>query len=81
MNLSQRRPEHRDGRDSVFFLCVALTSAIIAGVMLGNRGGSTFVEAETKASLYLGLAAFGFSSVVAGRWLTLKMTWIAAIAL
>jgi hypothetical protein len=63
------------------FLCVALASAIIAGVMLGNRGGPTFVEAETKASLYLGLAAWGFSSVVAGRWLTLKRTWIAAIAL
>lgn len=63
------------------FLCVALVSAIIAAHVFGAGASSTFVEQLTKVSLSLGLAAWGLSSVVAGSWLTIKRTWIAAIAL
>lgn len=66
------------------FLCVALASAILAAVVL-VKGSPTFVEGLTekltKASLQLGLASWGVSEAIAGRWLTLKRTWIAAIAL
>jgi len=66
------------------FLCVALASAIIAAVVF-VKGDSTSVadltEKLTSVSLKLGLAAWAVSEVVAGRWLTLKRTWIVAIAL
>jgi hypothetical protein len=66
------------------FLCVALASAIIAAVVF-VKGDSTSVadltEKLTSVSLKLGLAAWAVSEVVAGRWLTLKRTWIAAITL
>jgi len=66
------------------FLCVALASAIIAAVVF-VKGDSTSVadltEKLTSVSLKHGLAAWAVSEVVAGRWLTLKRTWIAAITL
>lgn len=66
------------------FLCVALASAIIATVVF-VKGDPTSVEnltgKLTSASLKLGIAAWAVSEVVAGRWLTLKRTWLAAIAL
>jgi|ERR1035441_36693 hypothetical protein len=65
------------------FLCVALASAILAAVVFfkGNPSAEDLTEKLTSASLTLGLAAWAVSEVVAGRWLTLKRTWIAAIAL
>jgi hypothetical protein len=66
------------------FLCVALASAILAAVVF-VKGSPIFVvgltEKLTKAYLQLGLAAWAVSEVIAGRWLTLKRTWIAAVAL
>ena len=66
------------------FLCVALASAILAAVVF-VKGSPTFVEGLTakltEASLQLGLAAWVVSEIIARRWLTLKRTWIAAIAL
>jgi zinc-ribbon domain len=65
------------------FLSVALASAILAAVVFfkGNPSAADLTEKLTSASLKLGLAAWAVSEVVAGRWLTLKRTWIAAIAL
>ena len=63
------------------FLCVALVSAFVAARVFGTGASSSFVEQLTKVSLYLALAAWGISSVVSGQWLTVKRTWIAAIAL
>jgi zinc-ribbon domain len=66
------------------FMGMALVSAII-GSFVFFKGSSTTVEGLTKnftkVSLQLGLAAWAVSEVVAGRWLTLKRTVIAAIAL
>ncbi|HKV23715.1 MAG TPA: hypothetical protein VJN93_03915 [Candidatus Acidoferrum sp.] len=66
------------------FLCVALASAILAAAVF-VKGSPSFVEGLTekltKGSLELGLAAWALSEAIVGRWLTLKRTWIAAIAL
>jgi hypothetical protein len=66
------------------FLCVALASAIIAAVVFVKGDPASvedLTEKLTSGSLKLGLAAWAVSEAVAGRWLTLKRTWIAAIAL
>lgn len=65
------------------FLCVALASAIFATILFvkGNPSAYELTEKLTKISLGLGLAAWGFGEAVAGRWLTIKRTLIAAIAL
>lgn len=65
------------------FLSVALASAIFAAIVFvkGNPSAYELTEKLTKTSFSLGLAAWGFSEVVAGRWLTIKRTLIAAIAL
>ena len=79
---SERAAASRWARLGIF-LCVALASAILAAVVFlkGNPSAEEVTEKLTKTSLGLGLAAWGFGEAVAGRWLTLKRTWIAAIAL
>ena len=62
------------------FLGVALLSAIVAAAVF-VKGDSTTIENLTSASLKLGLAAWAISEVVAGRWLTLRRTLVAAIVL
>jgi hypothetical protein len=65
------------------FLSVAVASAIFAAIVFvkGNPSAYELTEKLTKTSLGLGLAAWGFSEAVVGRWLTIKRTLIAAIAL
>jgi hypothetical protein len=62
------------------FLGVALLSAIVASTVF-VKGDSTTIESLTSASLKLGLAAWAISEAVAGQWLTLRRTLVAAIVL
>jgi hypothetical protein len=62
------------------FLGVALLSAIVAAAVF-VKGDSPTIESLTSASLKLGLAAWAISEVVAGWWLTLKRTLVAALVL
>jgi hypothetical protein len=62
------------------FLGVALLAAIVASAVL-VKGDSTTIESLTSASLKFGLAAWAISEAVAGRWLTLRRTLVATIAL
>src|SRR2546430_14715523 len=57
------------------FLGVALLSAILAAAVF-VEGDSTTIESLTSASLKLGLAAWAVSEALAGRWLTLRRTFI-----
>jgi hypothetical protein len=66
------------------FMGIALTSAIIGSYVFFKGNSTTAADLTkqfTKVSLQIGLAAWGLSEVVAGRWLTLKRTLIGAIAL
>jgi len=64
------------------FLGVALTSAILAAFVFvkDSPSAADLTEKLTKTSLTLGLAVWGLSEFVAGRWLTIKRTCIAAVA-
>lgn len=64
------------------FLGVALTSAILAAFVFvkDSPSAADLTEKLTKTFLTVGLAVWGLSEIVAGRWLTIKRTCIAAVA-
>lgn len=66
------------------FLCVAFVSAIVAAAVFFKGDSETVkqrTEQLTSVSVTLGLVVWALSGVVAGRWLTVKRTWIAAVSL